>query len=134
MLENRPAAGGIKAWATKRRLMMGVWVTWLSLVIVYSLLPGSLVPRQPAGGTVEHFIAYFGLGAIPAAVIRSPRRLAALAAMLILLGALLEMGQRLVPGRTCEASDLAANGAGVIVGLIAGLPWRGRVNREAGET
>jgi len=114
---------------TKRLLLM-VWIALLGLVILFSLLPGSVMPRQPSGGAAEHFLAYFGLGVIPAALMRSWRRLVGVVLLVISMGALLELLQRYIPGRSCEIWDLAADGAGAILGLAAGLPWRRKVSEK----
>ena len=36
----------------------------------------------------------------------------------------LELGQRFVPGRTCDFYDVLADGAGILVGFLLGLPLR----------
>jgi len=52
-----------------------------------------------------------------------------LALVAIPMGAVLELGQHFVPGRTPELGDAAANSLGVLAGLVvAGLYRRARRN------
>jgi len=77
---------------------------------------------------LEHGLAYFSLALLPA-LHESRRRLLWIAPALAALGVLLEYGQRLSPGRDFEIGDMAADAAGVALGIAAG--WRARASFAA---
>jgi VanZ family protein len=93
------------------------------------MVAGSLVPSGSAAkramdalnvsDKLWHFMAYSVLMLLPAL---HERRLAtALQAVgIVSLGLALEFGQRLFAGRSFDSGDVAANVAGVLVGLLAG--------------
>ena len=103
------------------------------VVAIGELLPG----RSPLLGWVasfgvsdktEHFIAYFVLAAIPA--LGFERRNGIFAALsMVVLGILLDLTQKFIPGRSFEFADIAANTAGVLTGL--GIAWAVRRLQDA---
>jgi VanZ family protein len=76
-----------------------------------------------------HFGSYLLLGFFPVAGVRHWKVGIWLALVAIPMGAVLELGQHFVPGRTPELGDAAANSLGVLAGLVvAGLYRRARRN------
>ena len=113
--------------ALARRLRV-LWVIALLFVIAGSLLPGGSLPirelhRFHVNDKAVHFGAYAVLAFLPALHERRPV-LASLVVLVILIGVLLEYGQRLLPGRTFEVADMLADFCGALCGLILGLPVR----------
>lgn len=116
-----------------RNLFRLIWGLGAVLVLVGTLLPAGSAPIQALdkldiSDKVEHFASYAVLALLPALHERR-RTLGMVAGGLILLGVLLEFGQLLSPGRDFEIGDMAADSAGVCVGIAAGWPLRGRVQR-----
>lgn len=110
------------------------WIAGVVLVIVGSLLPGDSLPIRALGhlgisDKVQHFAAYAVLALLPA-IHERPRVVGIFAVALIGLGVLLEFGQLLSAGRDFEIGDMAADVAGVCVGISAGSPLRGSIIRN----
>ena len=112
-----------------RKALLAFWPLMIAAVIVLSLLPGSMVPRMPLTDKQEHFSAYVGLALIPAAAIRSRRRVLVALVSMACLGVALEFFQLRIPGRTFEWLDILTNCAGTLAGTLAGLPLRRPVIR-----
>jgi VanZ family protein len=96
-----------------------LFVIGLGLVILLSVIPsgsGDQVGSR-AWSTVGHLAAYGLLAAC--GTIAFPRRepFWSIGFGLVLLGVILEFVQILVPGRTFSLVDMAANAAGVALGL-----------------
>jgi hypothetical protein len=103
-----------------------------AVIIVLSLVPGTLRPHTGAGGGYEHWLAYmadglaFGLG-------YARLRPVLLCGTGLALGAgLLELAQLLVPGRNSEIAGFLASTSGAWAGLTLGFlitraasPYRG---------
>ncbi len=112
-----------------KTLLRVIWMVSLLAVIAGSLLPDNSPPIQllgllHLGDKVLHFAAYALLAFLPA--LHEPwQNIAGVAALLVLLGVLLEFGQLLSPGRSFEMGDMMADGTGVCMGLLAGWPLRG---------
>lgn len=109
----------------ERSLLGLLFFVCLAAVIVGSLLPASspvmtAVGKLPLTDKALHFLAYLTLATL-AVLARPGLRVAlALAVGLALLGAVLELAQNLVPGRTPELLDEAANVLGVLCGIFLG--------------
>ena len=109
----------------QRFWVVGLWFTALLTVVVGELLPGSspvLIWLASFGisDKIEHFTAYFVLAALPVLGFETKKGVFAALSM-ILLGALLDVLQKFIPGRTFEFADIAANAAGVLAGM--GIAW-----------
>ena len=85
------------------------------LLLVLSWLPGSEMVRTGSGGRVEHATAYFLTAIIMGLANREPRRLLVQSLLLVVLAALLEVGQLFVPGRTAAFLDFAASSTGAVL-------------------
>lgn len=99
-----------------------IWLAALAAVIVGSLAPAQsgvmhLIDLGGINDKVEHFTAYAVLAALPNLRSFRCRRIGAAIVFLFLLGAALELGQRVSPGRTCDWYDLLANTCGILAGL-----------------
>ena len=96
-------------------------IAQLSLVLV-SMLP---LPIEPPGvphwDKWGHLSAHAGLAALAMLVLRTPGGRWLGLVWLLLLGALIEGMQGLLPWRSMEAADLLANAAGVALGSLAAL-------------
>jgi VanZ family protein len=96
------------------------FVVWVVLVTIGSLLPSTSVPSwADLGGNrdkVAHFVAYFFTALFFYIAFRNRFKRTDIYAMLFAAGygAILELAQLLVPGRTCSLGDLAANFSGVL--------------------
>lgn len=108
----------------------------LGLVCLGSLLPASTL-RMLDNDKLTHFGSYFVLMVWFAGLYGKPRNYIAIAAILISLGAGLDLLQGLTATRHFEALDVLANSAGIVVGLIASLAvlggWCRAVERWIGD-
>jgi VanZ family protein len=108
-----------------RLRFLKVWVglgwTLLGLVCLGSLLPASALRMLDNNDKLAHFGSYFVLMVWFAGLYGKPRHYLAIAAILISLGAGLDLLQGLTATRHFEGLDVLANSAGVCVGLIAAL-------------
>ena len=96
----------------------------LAAVIILSLLPARVVPRQLSEGTVGHFAAYLALAFIPAVAMRRLSRAFAAAIAVACLGLLIEVLQVGIPGRAFEWTDVLMNLVGGIAGGLSGAALR----------
>ena len=106
-----------------RSWVVALWIAAILVVAVGELLPGGSAPLDwvdslGVSDKIEHFTAYFGLAVIPVLGFDTKRGLAAALSM-ILLGVLLDVAQKFIPGRTFDLADIAANTVGVFGGLAA---------------
>ncbi len=109
-------SGPVRASAQVCLVAGVIGISWLSLTPDPSL--------QRAIGLsdkLEHALAYGLLAAAGSLAVSSPRSVATLASALVIFGAALELGQHYIPARTASLGDIAANAAGVTVGLACGL-------------
>ena len=108
------------------RLLYPLWLLSILLVSIGELLPAAspvmcAVGRLPVSSKVLHFSAYIWLAFLALLAIKR-RSLAVPAALaMILLGVILEFGQKLVPGRNFEVRDMFINGFGVLTGMAIGI-------------
>ena len=105
-------------------MLMVFWFFLIAAVTVLSLLPASVVPRLPGGGTLEHFSAYLALALIPAVAMRRVYSVFVAVILMACLGVLLEILQTAIPGRAFEWVDIVMNTVGVTAGALAGIPLR----------
>jgi VanZ family protein len=75
-----------------------------------------LIDLGAVNDKVEHLAAYAFLAALPSLHHFRCRRIGAAIVFLFLLGAALELGQRVSPGRTCDWHDLLADSCGILAG------------------
>ena len=85
------------------------------------LRPHTWLPMLGWSDKLLHFGGYFGLAFLPVLAFET-RRVAVIASLsMILVGGAIELGQHFSPGRQPDILDMAANTAGVVCGLAAGL-------------
>ncbi len=98
---------------------------WL-LILTLTSLPGIDVPNIHINDKIEHLLAYGGLGFLLNLSLRIQnkftlvKKYSALFTVLIVsaYGALDELHQLFIPGRSCDILDWTADTAGVIIGVI----------------
>ena len=99
------------------------WVWWLlgwSLVggvIVFSLIPGNLVPGLWLRDKALHALTYFLLMVWFSGLYRRQRHWL-IALFVFLLGFALDLAQGLTRSRFFDLDDVAANAGGILVGLV----------------
>lgn len=117
---------------TRRLLPWVPAVLWAGVIFWLSSRPSLPAPDVPYVDKAAHFGAFALLGALLAfaadrSVTGSPRRPLALAAGLgVLYGALDEVHQMYVPGRSPDVLDWAADAAGVAAACVLYSLWRSR--------
>lgn len=92
-------------------------VVGVAALVVLSWIPGDLRPQTGGGRTLEHAFAYFVVAGVLAVTCPPPRGLLA-ACGLVLLAAVLEIGQLWIPGRDATLSDFLASAAGALLGAV----------------
>jgi VanZ family protein len=97
---------------------------WLLVigVVVGSLMPGSSVPDLRLSDKVLHAGAYFLLMIWFAGLYRRKVH-PVIAVVLVLLGVALDLLQATTRTRSLEIGDIAADGAGILVGLALSFWW-----------
>ncbi|MFO0916152.1 MAG: VanZ family protein [Pirellulales bacterium] len=97
---------------------------WLLIFVLTHLPSNSLPPRAMMRDKVAHFLAYAGLTFLIGLSFRLKFRMTLTAAFWIVVlavfyGAVDEITQSLVPGRSTDVRDWMADGLGAMAGLIA---------------
>jgi|SRR6266853_3274358 len=105
------------------------WATWVTCIIIGSLLPDTSLPMQALdrlhlNDRLEHFVAYFAAVLIQTTTLRSWTRSTAVALSMIALGVVLELLQNFSPGRTPDIFDALSDTLGVLTGTALGLALR----------
>lgn len=122
--QSGPPARGLEdplVWLPVWRLSAWLLVV---VVVVLSLVPTGVPTGFEGGDKLQHLLAYMVLGYWFAVLYPRQQRLSLLG--LILLGAVLEGVQGLVPARMASPFDLLADALGVMLGArLAGTRARG---------
>jgi hypothetical protein len=102
-----------------------VWTSMLIVVVTGSLLPGD----SPVMEKLDSLAVNDNLrrARVCATLHETATKLGAFLAFVAIMGVLLELGQLFVPGRTCDFYDVLADGAGILVGFLLGLPLRATI-------
>jgi VanZ family protein len=90
----------------------------VALVFILSLLPGNERPHTGLSGQLEHTVAYFGTAVFLALGFRTITDRVTTIALLIGAAAVLEVIQRLVPGRHSQIIDWLASSFGAGAGMF----------------
>jgi VanZ family protein len=92
----------------------------LVLAVVYtSLAPSKLLPHVSLSDKLEHALAYTVIAVWFGGLLKRSDYWR-LAAVLLALGAAIEIAQGLMPfGRTADFADLSANALGILLGIAA---------------
>ncbi|MBK8908082.1 MAG: VanZ family protein [Rhodospirillales bacterium] len=94
------------------------FVVALLAVIYLSVAPQTTSAFPDVSDKIQHAFAYFVLTMLGLLSFPQQKALAVLAVALIVLGCGLEGVQAMVPGRVPAGSDIVANTAGVLIGLL----------------
>jgi VanZ family protein len=89
------------------------------VLIVLSLLPGNERPHTGSPGQLEHAVAYFGTALFLTLGFRTTRDRVATISLLVALAALMELIQRMIPGRHSQFIDWFASSIGAGSGVLA---------------
>ena len=102
-----------------------------AIAVFLTLAPPAFRPATGLQRQLEHFLAFFLLGLLFGTGYRHNRF--AMACLGVMITALLEALQLLVPGRHAYFSDFAANTVGTCVGFFvsASLEWARQVTQRA---
>jgi VanZ family protein len=97
----------------------------LGVSTYYSLMPAIRLGTVHGSDKLWHLAGYLLL-ALPIPFLWDSRRsIVPIGFLLALYGVALEFGQAYVPGRSFELADMAANTAGVALGLVLSVRLRG---------
>ncbi len=93
---------------------------WLGVVVITaaSVTPGETMPRLDLWDKLLHGLSYGAVAALGGAGFGAIRARLLVGLGLVTLGALLEVAQIYVPGRSGEFGDGVANAIGVVAGLV----------------
>lgn len=125
------AALGINVYCP--RMVLALWSGLLLFASIAELLPGDSAPMIALSVTdvndkVMHFSAYAALAFVPTFGLRLTTAVACIiTAELVGIG--LEFAQFFVRQRSFDPYDMAANTAGVLVGIVLAIVSRSRVVR-----
>jgi len=116
---------------------------WAALILTLTSIPHPTLPLAALSGidklvhvglyAVLGFLAVLGTARDPRLQGHSTGRLLpAVVACLAALGTLDEAHQAWIPGRSADVLDGVADLSGAVLGVVAGLPWRGRRSPDPG--
>ncbi|MGE0725258.1 MAG: VanZ family protein [Alphaproteobacteria bacterium] len=130
-IATRPRAGPF------RRLVWAAWAVGLVLLAWISLEP-RFAPPGGSGGALApdkllHVLAYALFAAFPALAGIGRRRALAIGLALVVLGALLELAQRYLPGRRFGWDDMLANVVGAAIGAAVAAAADALARRRRGK-
>lgn len=122
--------------SARNAVFLLLWVAGVFAIITGSLLPGTTVSLLETASMhfndkALHFCGYLLVATLPNFALKRRSVALACALGLIPMGICLEFLQRLVPGRSFELVDMAANTAGVLTGLAVAHFWRRFYGRAA---
>jgi VanZ family protein len=103
-------------------LLFALWCLLWILVVTKSLQPDLQLPLGLADKLV-HFGTYALMAALVAGFCHVPGRIWFWAALAVVMGGLLELGQGFVPSRSLELGDFLANAAGAGCGALLAIFW-----------
>ncbi len=107
-----------KPFSLIARFWLLITIFNLLIITVLSLTPLDKLPPVPGTDKIHHFIAYSVL-MFPAALKR-PHKWILIAVVFTLYSGMIELIQPYV-NRYCDWMDIAANSAGIIVGIILAI-------------
>ena len=99
---------------------------WAAIILIVSSVPMPAVTAPAGTDKGVHGLLYLVLGFLAARALLSERsarvwQLIVLMLVLLAFGAVDELHQRLIPGRTADPKDWGADAVGSTVGVVAGL-------------
>ncbi len=103
---------------TDRKFLIA-WGVSLFVLITVSVMPGTALPKMSGGlDKIEHFLAYFIVGALAFKAFLDPKTRNAICVFLIGVGVMLEVLHKYIPGRYFEYADMGANILGVVLAFL----------------
>lgn len=105
----------------RRILLLVLWLLLILCVVVGSLDPLVQMPGIYAADKIIHASAYFILAFLPTLAYQQGRSRILAMLTVIVIGGVIEIAQRTVPGREASVLDFVANCLGVAAGMSAGL-------------
>lgn len=102
-----------------------LFLYWM-LIFILTTLPSSKLPSVKINDKIEHLLAYFGLSVLLGLTLFTQNKSKILKKsyyifsilFVALYGAMDEIHQLFVPGRSCDINDWAADISGAIIGSI----------------
>jgi VanZ family protein len=113
------------------KIILPLWAGLVVFASISELLPGDsapLVAVSHVNDKLLHFSAYAAMAFVPAFGLRLGEAAAYILAT-ELLGIGLEFAQLFVRQRSCDPYDVAANTAGVLIGVLLAIAFRARFLR-----
>ncbi|HYO80526.1 MAG TPA: VanZ family protein [Bryobacteraceae bacterium] len=106
-------------WARHRRILTGLLAIWIAVVVAASVYPTPAAPASVPAGTdkAAHAVLY-GVLALLLRLVTARSRFPAIRAAAC-VGAMLELVQLHIPGRSGDWADIAWNVVGCVAGGIA---------------
>jgi VanZ family protein len=115
-------------------LSRAIGLACVAVIIVLSLIPGDERPHTGLAGQFEHAIAYFGTAVFLGVGFRTMGGRAATISLLVGLAAILELIQRLIPGRHSQFIDWFASSFGAGFGILAVVLMEGLLLSATGRS
>lgn len=115
-------------WSVK-----AAWFISMAFVARLSLMPAVDMPQLfPGADKIAHCLAYGWLAVLPFFGFEKMRAAFVGAVLMLPYGIILELAQEHVPGREFSFGDIAADGVGVFLGMVAARclkerPWFSKV-------
>ncbi len=106
--------------SSTHRFARPLFAGWALALALLTLAPVANLPSAPGGDKLHHLLAFLLLGLLARLGWPRHRYLTAWLPGLLAYGAAIELVQGLLPWRSAELADLAADGAGL---LLAGALW-----------
>jgi VanZ family protein len=105
----------------KKLVLSARIAAWLAvlIIVVLSVVPGTMRPHVLGNDYAEHFVAYFIAGSLFAIGYRRSRQLLASGVLLATCAGLLEFVQLWIPGRSASISDFEVSTIAAWIGLLA---------------
>ena len=100
------------------RIFQALGLLGLGLIVLVSIIPGSLRPHTGMSGYAEHFAAYAIVATCLALGWRSPLLQAAIVISSFTIGNILEAAQLLIPDRSADTTSALFSGAGGLCGVV----------------
>ena len=106
------------------RFALGAFSVAVTAVGVSLIIPADELPPTGLWDKLEHALAFAGLMIFGTLAFPQRRHLVPLALSLMVFGAIGEVAQIFVPGRSASFADALADAVGIA--LVAGLSWTAR--------
>ncbi len=120
------------------KLRWAAVLAWAAAVLVLSVLPGKILRVPPVIGAakIAHVVVYGILALLIQHAVRKPCLRCGVVVTVVcgLFGAVMELAQVLVEGRTASVADAVANLLGAAVASALYVMWRGRPARSEEST